>query len=86
MTDHEDDNAFDRIDRRIGMAWSRLGGAVFGMMGLLALRSAFLSGDTTSQLIIGAAALALLWLAYTCFKSRTGILDLLGDNGPGRKG
>jgi len=77
------EHPIDRIDRRLGMAWSRIGGSLFLAIGVAMLVSG-LSGEGLPDrwpLLVG--SLVLFGLARLAFTSRRGLADLL-DDGPGR--
>ena len=84
MTEPEDERAIDRIDRKLGMAWSRTGGTIAALIGI-AMLLAGLSGDGLLDrwpLLLGAALM--LAIARLAFRSRQGLSDLL-DEGPSRR-
>lgn len=86
MNDPDNERVIDRIDRKLGRAWSRIGGTLFALIGLAMLASALGSGDIAGHwpLLLGAAVVFLL--ARLAFRSRLGLSELLDDGPPGRKG
>ena len=74
---------FDKVDRKLGILWSRIGGTAFLLMGIAMLVSA-LSGERLLDrwpVLLGSAVV--LFLARLCFTSRRSLSDLL-DEGRGR--
>jgi hypothetical protein len=85
VNDPDNERLVNRIDRKLGMAWSRIGGTLFVLIGLAMLASALGSGDITDHwpLLLGTAVL--FALARLAFRSRLGLSELLDDGPPGRK-
>ncbi|MXO59233.1 hypothetical protein GRI89_06735 [Altererythrobacter salegens] len=85
MTEPAKERRIDRIDRKLGRAWSRLGGVVFVVLGLAMLAEAFGGEGLPDRwpLLLGAATM--LVLARLCFRSRSPMSDLLTDGPTGRK-
>ncbi len=80
-----EENGFDRLDRKIGMAWSRMCGVLLGILGLFALISGLNGDNLLDNWPLFVAALVLFVLARLCFPSREGMLDLLSDTARRRK-
>ena len=80
----EPERTIDKLDRRLGRAWSRVGGAIFLVMGVAMLVSGLSGGGLLDRwpLLVGAAVL--FALARLAFTSRRGLTDLL-DEGPGQR-
>lgn len=78
-----DENGFDRLDRKIGMAYSRVGAWIFMGIAFLVAWNTF--GAPDFSVVTHWPALAfmavLLWLARVCYRSREGMLSLLSDVG-----
>jgi len=88
MSERKNENAFDRLDRKVGMAWGHFWGTV------LAIASATITINALSHdnftlfdfwpILLIAAGLA--WASRACFKSDEGMLSILSDVGvSGRK-
>ena len=74
-------NAFDKIDVKLGRIWSRIGGALFLIIGSAMLLALLGTDDFTFSgywPMIAGIVLCFL-LSWACFRSRGGLLEKLGD-------
>ncbi|WP_432199679.1 hypothetical protein ACRAQ7_08145 [Erythrobacter sp. W53] len=88
MSDRKETNGFDRLDRKIGSAYSRAIAWIILIPGGLLFAYHTLSSETfaiTTHWPGLAAAAVLLILARICFKSREGMLSILSDVGTDKK-
>ncbi|MCT2559089.1 hypothetical protein N0B51_08855 [Tsuneonella sp. YG55] len=85
MSEGDEEAVIDRIDRKAGMIWSRIGGAVLVVCALALLAESFGGAGPLDRwpLVLGAGLLA--GLACFAFRSRAPLSDLLTD-GPDRRG
>ena len=78
-SDARSERPVDRFDRKLGMAWSRVGGTICALIGGAMALSALSADDIPAHwpLFLGAAVFFIL--ARSCFRSQTPISDLLTD-------
>lgn len=87
MSERRNENAFDRLDRKVGMAWSRFWGTVLAIASATITINALSNDNFTLfdfwPILLIAAGLAAA--SRACFKSDESMLSLLSDVGSSKR-